>query len=343
MEQRATAAHAHETLRSAPSPECIACGSAGVELYPNLADYLAGTAQDWRMVRCARDDCGMLWLDPKPLAADLIKAYATYHTHGRGARGAGELGLSALNAACKLASRLLELGSALGRQRRQLRTMFIGDGPPGKLLEVGSGSGRFLQRMRRAGWQVQGTDFDPVVARRVREKYALQIDVGDLAALDYAAGAYDVVAMSQVIEHVPEPLALLRECARLLRPGGRLVLSTPNAAGLAHRRYAASWRGLEPPRHLHIFTPHALAACARASGLQVEMLQTLSAESAGIYRASDAIRKAQRGNGIPAALSVLRSWCLRYLEFRRTRRDPAAGQDIFLVAVKRSPSEITPR
>lgn len=200
-------------IRHEPSPKCIACGSVGVELYDGLADYLEGTPQTWRMVRCAREACGMLWLDPRPLAADLIKAYATYHTHGRRSRGAAELALSAVNATCKLASRLLDLGSGLGRQRRQLRTMFIGGAPPGKLLEVGSGSGRFLDRMRRAGWQVQGTDFDPAVARRVRDKYGLQIDVGDLAGLRYPAGTYDVVAMSQVIEHVHDPLALLREAA----------------------------------------------------------------------------------------------------------------------------------
>jgi 2-polyprenyl-3-methyl-5-hydroxy-6-metoxy-1,4-benzoquinol methylase len=277
----------------------------------------------------------MLWLDPKPLAADLIKAYATYHTHGRSSRDAAALGLSALNATCKLASRLLELGSGLGRQLRQLRTMFLGSAVPGRLLEVGCGRGRFLDRMRRAGWQVQGTDFDPVVAQHVRDKYGLQIDVGDLAALQYPADDYDAIAMSQVIEHVHDPRALLEECHRVLRPGGRLVLSTPNAAGLAHRRFGRYWRGLEPPRHLHLFTPDALAACVRACGLKVELLQTLSAESAGIYRAGDEIRRAQGGgDGGSAARSIVRSWLLRQREYRQSRHDPTAGQDIFLIATK---------
>lgn len=321
-------------IRTAPSPHCIACGEAGVPLYEGLTDSLAGTPGTWRMVRCARETCGMLWLDPKPLPEDLIKAYATYHTHTRATRGAAALGLSALNTACKLTSHLLELGSGLGRQRQRLRTMFLGDSSPGKLLEVGSGSGRFLQRMRRAGWQVQGTDFDPAVARRVQARYGLQIDVGDLAALRYPAGSYDVVAMSQVIEHVHDPRALLEECVRVLRPGGRLVLSTPNAAGVAHRRYGRHWRGLEPPRHLHIFTPAALAACVRGCGVEVELLQTLSAESAGIYRASDEIRRSQGTGEGSTARSIVRSWLLRRAEYRQTLRDPAAGQDIFLVAAK---------
>lgn len=329
------AAHDDE-IRCAPSPRCLACGDGGVALYEGLRDHLAGAPGRWRMVQCADPLCALLWLDPKPLQEDLIKAYASYHTHGRQrGRSAAQLGLSALNAACKLASRALELGSVLGRQRRQLRTMYLGAGRPGRLLEVGCGSGRFLDRMRRAGWAVQGTDIDPAVAARIRGRYAIDIDVGELHSLRYAADSFDAVALSQVIEHVHDPRQLLAECRRLLRPGGRLVLSTPNARGLAHRRYGRFWRGLEPPRHLQVFTPQALARCVTDAGLRVRQLQTLSAESAGIYRASDALRAAEgRTVDGSAAVSVVRSWWLRYVEYRQSCVEADAGQDIFLIAEK---------
>lgn len=278
------------------------------------------------MVRCARESCGLLWLDPKPLAADLIKAYASYHTHGRRSRSAAELGLSALNTACKLASRAVDLTSGLARQRRALRMMYLGDAKPGRLLEVGSGAGRFLHRMHRAGWRVQGTDFDPAVAERVRRRYGLSVDIGSLTDLCYPAESYDAVAMSQTLEHLHDPLAQLEECRRVLRPGGRLVLTTPNALARAHQLYGRRWRGLEPPRHLHIFTPAALEHCARACGFEVLRLETLSAESAGIYWASAA-------SGAESA-RVLRSWCLRQAEHRENRRRPGVGQDILLVGAK---------
>lgn len=323
-------------IRSAPHPRCIACGREGVELYAGLTDSLAGAPGVWRMVRCSDSGCAMLWLDPRPVPEDLIKAYATYHTHGtRRARGGAQLGLSALNSACKLLCRLIELRGGLGRQRRALRTMFIGGAAPGRLLEVGSGSGRFLARMRRAGWTVQGTDFDPAVAARIRARYGMEIDVGELPALGYPADTYDVVAMSQVIEHVHDPLGLLAEAHRVLRPGGRLVLSTPNARALAHRRYGRAWRGLEPPRHLHIFTREALAQAAAKGGLRVERMFTLSTESAGIYRASEEASASQQGAARnSAAAQVARSWRLRYEEYRRSRIDPDAGQDLFMIALK---------
>ncbi len=313
-------------IRSAPSPRCIACGREGLELYDALIDELYGAPGAWRMVRCADASCGLLWLDPKPLAADLVKAYARYHTHGRRRRGARELGLSALNAACKLVSRAVDLTNGLARQRRALRTMFLGDAKPGRLLEVGSGAGRFLHRMHRAGWRVQGTDIDPAVADRVRRRYGLSVDIGSLAELRYPAESYDAVAMSQTLEHLHDPCALLEECRRVLRPGGRLVLTTPNAQARAHRLYGRRWRGLEPPRHLHIFTPEALERCVRTCGFEVLRVETLSTESAGIYRASAA--------SVAEPARVLRSWCSRQAEHRENRRRPGVGQDILLIGAK---------
>lgn len=322
------------TIRTESNPHCVVCGQQGSTLYEGLTDYLSGTPGTWRMARCADPACGMLWLDPKPVAADLIKAYATYHTHGAArARTFSRLWLSAVNSACKQACRLVELGGALGRQRRDLRTMFIGNASPGRLLEVGSGSGRFLNRMRNAGWKVEGIDFDPVAAARVKERFGITVAVGSLPELGYPEGQYDVVAMSQVIEHVPDPVLLLQECRRVLRVGGRLVLSTPNARSVAHRAYGRHWRGLEPPRHLYVFSPSALERCARECGFRELRRFTLSAESAGIYRASEELRRLQEC-GEPGAAVVLRSWILRRREFLETLRDPDAGQDLFLIATK---------
>jgi SAM-dependent methyltransferase len=172
-----------------------------------------------------------------------------------------------------------------------------------------------------------------VAAARVERRYGIHVEVGSLPDLNYPEGKYDVVAMSQVIEHVPDPATLLRECRRVLRPGGRLVLSTPNARSVAHRTYGRHWRGLEPPRHQHVFSPAALERCARDCGFGELRRFTLSAESAGIYRASEELRRSQEGGGSATAV-VVRSWIQRRREFRETRRDPDAGQDLFLIATK---------
>lgn len=322
-------------IRAAPCPACFVCGREGELLYEALHDHLAETRGSWDIRRCVNRDCCLLWLDPKPLEADLLKAYERYHTHTTpGTRDPARLWFSALNSACRQASQLLSGFSGLGEQRRQLKRMYVGKEKPGKLLEIGCGGGRFLNRMQRAGWTVEGVDFDPHAAAKVARKYGIRVSTGELADIRYAGERFDVVAMSQVLEHVHEPLPLLNECRRVLRPGGRLVVTTPNALSQAHRIYGRYWRGLEPPRHLQVFTPAALEKCARRAGFEVIRIKTLSSESAGIYRTSEEIREKEEAAGRQRSVTgrILRSWFMQHDEFNRTRQDPSLGEDILMIA-----------
>jgi SAM-dependent methyltransferase len=326
-------------IRTTPCPECFLCALQGEARYEGLRDHVAGAPGTWRMRRCANPECGLLWLDPKPVEGDLLKAYAQYHTHGTEHGGARASALSkALNSACRLASRLGDQFTGLAAQRRQLRKMFLGAERPGRLLEIGCGGGRFLNRMRKSGWEVEGIDFDPKAADRVAARYGIRVACGALADQQYTADSFDAVAMSQVIEHVYDPQALLQECRRVLAPGGRLVVTTPNARSQAHAMFGRCWRGLEPPRHMQIFTPSALARCARNAGFLAVQVQTLSAESAGIYRASEEIRMAE-SQGVPApsaASRIVRSWVRQHEEFVRARQQPDLGEDILMIALKPS-------
>jgi hypothetical protein len=85
----------------------------------------------------------------------------------------------------------------------------------------------------------------------------------------------------------------MRKCRELLKPGGRLVVTTPNARGLGHARFGASWRGLEPPRHLQIFSPPTLAECARRAGLEVLEAGSTAANADYLSAASLAIAQAR--------------------------------------------------
>ncbi len=324
-------------LRTAPCPECFLCAREGRVLYEGLRDHVSGVPGAWRVRECVNAECGLLWLDPKPIAADLIKAYEDYHTHAAARSGPTASALSrAVNSACRLASRLVDQFTGLAAQRRQLRRMYLGALRPGRLLEIGSGGGRFLDRMRRAGWEVEGIEFDPRAAERVAARFGIRVATGPLAERRYAADSFDAVAMSQVLEHIHDPRNLLRECRRVLKPGGRLVVTTPNSRSQAHAMYGRCWRGLEPPRHMQVFSPHALQRCAREAGFDDVQVQTLSAESAGIYRASEEIR-ALDNNVSPAASAtsrIVRSWTLQHEEFAVARQRPDLGQDILLLATK---------
>jgi len=87
-------------------------------------------------------------------------------------------------------------------------------------------------------------------------------------AADYPEDSFDLVLMSHVIEHVHDPLATLAEIRRILRAGGTLVVTTPNAGSWGHRRFGSAFVHLDPPRHLQIFNGSNLAALIRRSGFR---------------------------------------------------------------------------
>jgi SAM-dependent methyltransferase len=107
--------------------------------------------------------------------------------------------------------------------------------------------------MRELGWDVAGNDFD-ANAVKVATNRGLNVAVGSLEDQKLPSASFDAVTLSHVIEHLPDPIGTMRECARILKPGGKVVLLTPNCASLSHRFFKQDWRGLEPPRHLHVFS-----------------------------------------------------------------------------------------
>jgi SAM-dependent methyltransferase len=146
--------------------------------------------------------------------------------------------------------------------------------PGGRILDVGAGSGIFVARLRALGWDAVGVEPDPTAAAGARSRHGGDVRTGTLEEQRLPDGSFDAVHLSHVLEHVHEPGALLRECRRVLRPGGRLVVLTPNAESLGHRLQGRGWRGLEPPRHLHVFTSRSLRRALRDAGFRAEVRST---------------------------------------------------------------------
>lgn len=150
----------------------------------------------------------------------------------------------------------------------------------GRLLEVGCGDGTALKSMQKKGWSVTGLDFDEEAVKNARNK-GLDARHGQLSAQGFADETFDAVVMSHVIEHVASPGELLSECRRVLKKGGVLIALTPNADSRGHTHYGRSWRGLEPPRHLQVFTPRSLASVAREAGY--DSVESFTAMQGAVY------------------------------------------------------------
>ncbi len=339
-------------MRSRPHQRCFICGGPGEPLYQGLSDRLFGAAGTWGLRRCADRDCGLIWIDPLPLAEDIGKAYERYYTHSD--QATPDTWLRKAFVAARRAYLTAQYGYPRApsqwwaavlipfvylypraRAVMDFNVMWLPSRPGGRLLDVGCGSGVLLHFMRELGWRAEGVDFDPRAAQNAAAK-GVQVHVGELAAQRFPDGAFDAVTMSHFIEHVHDPLALLRECHRILQPGGRLVVVTPNSASFGHHIYKENWRGLEPPRHLHLFNIACLDTLAARSGFGERTLSTSIRDAYGIFLSSRSIaRSGQYAMGAPQPRR-LRVWAraMEWVEWLVLKARPDAGEELVLIARK---------
>src|SRR3984885_7952076 len=264
--------------------ECPVCGSTQRRvLYGGLRDNVFFCAPgDWVLHECV--ECRSAYLDPRPSAATLHLAYRTYYTHEE----REPIPASSLRG-LKYVRRLLTNGyknwrfgarfkpsgwlgapllfllpfkrTAIEREFRYLpRTA-----NHGRLLDIGFGSGAFLAAAHAIGWEVTGIDTDSKVVSNALRR-GLNVLQGGLEVLAGESNAFDVITLSHVIEHVHEPTRVLEACYRLLKPGGKLWLETPNIDSLGRMRFRNNWRGLETPRHLVIFNRQSLHTALKEAG-----------------------------------------------------------------------------
>ena len=141
---------------------------------------------------------------------------------------------------------------------------------PGRLLEIGSSWGLFLEAARRRGWQVRGIEISDTAAKWAKEKLRLEVDCGTIEDFVSRADAtFDVVVAWHVIEHVQNPIAFLRIVRESLRPGGVLALRTPNIRSLPARINGWAWQWVGAPAHLSLFSTKALTLAAEKTGFSV--------------------------------------------------------------------------
>lgn len=136
-----------------------------------------------------------------------------------------------------------------------------------RLLDVGFGAGTLLQAAGRAGWVVSGTEVSRTAVEHVRQ---LGFDAfhGELGEAQYPTDHFDVVTASEILEHLPNPQALVREIARVLRPGGLFWATTPHGGGVSRKLLGLKWSTVSPPEHLQLFSISGMKTLLNAAGFR---------------------------------------------------------------------------
>lgn len=178
----------------------------------------------------------------------------------------------------------------------------------GRLLDVGCGEGTFLDVAQDRGWDVGGIEVADAAVRRASDKIGGGKVFTSLDQAGFPDASFDVATLWDVIEHVPDPPQLLKDLTRLLRPGGALVLSTPNVQSLLHKIAHISYRGtfslcgfavrrIYFPGHLYYFDMATLKRALSGAGLGAPESHTDLKAPGGVFDDLDALFSANKGEG----------------------------------------------
>ena len=210
---------------------CISCGASSPEPFFEASDwYLGAVDGTFNYVRCT--SCGTVMVTPQPSDRVLSAAYAeTYAPY---------------SAQPGLAQRLGERFA----QREAGHLVSLVD-PSSEVLDVGCGTGRFLERLRRAGWHGRMSGVEPAanVASETARRLRVPVTTGSIEEMDVAEGSIGTVVLRHVIEHLRDPREALARVRSTLEPGGFVYVATPDARALAAKIFRRYWHVYDPPRH----------------------------------------------------------------------------------------------
>ncbi len=141
--------------------------------------------------------------------------------------------------------------------------------PPARVLDVGCGKGFFARACQGAGYRVKGLDLSESGVEYAKQKLGVDAVCGDIRNFDLSDGAYDAVTFWATIEHLPRPVETLTHIARVLKPGGVLLLDTGIGDDWLDRLLPGRVQWYDPPQHLFVFSNEGLRRAVEQAGFQV--------------------------------------------------------------------------
>lgn len=269
---------------------CPVCGGANIKPVLSARDFTV-SQQAFSIWECA--DCTLRFTQDVPDQESIGPFYQseTYISHSDTKKGI-------VNSAYHLVRRF-----TLNEKVKLIRR--VTGKRSGRILDIGAGTGAFLDQLNKAGWKVTGLEPDAGARSVATEKYGLHLkEPASLFSLE--AGAYDAITMWHVLEHVHDLHQYIERIRELLAPGGALILGLPNYQSEDAFIYAENWAAYDVPRHLYHFSPASVKKLLSLHGMSVKSLLPMWFDSFYISLLSEQYKNGKPGY-IAAVLNGLRS------------------------------------
>lgn len=254
---------------------CPLCGSEKIELKLKTLDYSI-TGKPFELLQCKQ--CAFVFTGKAPLENEAGPYYQ------------GEAYISHSNNREGLVNRMYHLGRTWMLKRKH--KMILGlNKTPGKLLDIGTGTGYFPHFMQRKGYEVSGVEKSQHAREFAKEQFNLKIESPKIFLEGTAREFYDIITLWHVLEHLYDPDKYLTRIRSILKNSGFLVIALPNHNSYDADFYKGFWAGYDVPRHLWHFTPDTFLQLAEKNGFHLVRMKRLPLDSFYISILSEKYKK----------------------------------------------------
>jgi 2-polyprenyl-3-methyl-5-hydroxy-6-metoxy-1,4-benzoquinol methylase len=239
---------------------CILCNGDDTEKILTGKDLRYGTSDEmFTIVRCKK--CKLVYINPRPTKGETYKYYPEkYRTR------------ETIKSENKIKKRM--------KKYETKRTAFFFKNPwfmkfqPGiTVLDIGCGAGELLLRLKELGCNAYGIDIDEITSKYLSGRMNLNVTTCDIDnGTSFPTGFFDVIIMRHSLEHVHNPVNVIHEVRRIMKPRGSLVVGVPNIDSLISKITREKWKDLDIPRHLFHFNPLTISALLHNSGYSIESI-----------------------------------------------------------------------
>jgi 2-polyprenyl-3-methyl-5-hydroxy-6-metoxy-1,4-benzoquinol methylase len=231
--------------------KCPVCSSADFALFLTCKDHTV-SRETFNIVRC--NSCGFKFTNPRPKEKYLGRYYKSedYVSHSNTKKGF-------INKTYQAVRKYTLL------KKLQLISKYF---KTGNILDIGCGTGEFLDTCKKAKWSTLGIEPDEDARKMAIQNFGLNVKEED-ELKNLQDGSFEIITMWHVLEHVPKLNERIEELKRLIKPNGIIIIAVPNSDSFDANKYKEDWAAYDVPRHLYHFNPKDIETLFKNHGLKM--------------------------------------------------------------------------
>ncbi|MCB9231471.1 MAG: class I SAM-dependent methyltransferase [Bacteroidia bacterium] len=243
--------------------QCPICGSENISFKLEAKDYTV-SGKFFRISQCR--NCTLRFTNPVPEQEEIGYYYQSdeYISHSNTSKGFINKAYQIVRGITLNSKQKLVIRSSGKRQ--------------GKILDVGCGTGEFLNKMKEAGWTTQGIEPEDSARKMASENFGLTVEE-PAKFFEFSEAEFDVITMWHVLEHVHQLDEYIANLKRLLKPNGTLIIAVPNYQSHDAKKYRMVWAAYDVPRHLYHFSVEAMNYLMGRFGFVISKIKMMPFDS----------------------------------------------------------------